>query len=95
MGMPFSRDYYFGRFKADELARLQQAYIQTCTAIGCCPVTSPLKDELVREIIQIYECGVFQPEKIAELMKQIESVKHRAENSPTLDQFGVIQSKTA
>jgi hypothetical protein len=50
---------------------------------------------LVREIIQIYECGVFQPEKIAELMKQIESVKHRAETSPTLDQFPVIHSKTA
>jgi len=95
MEMPFSRDYYFGRFKADELARLQQAYIQSCAAIGCCPITSPLKDELVREIIQIYECGVSQPEKIAELMKQIESVKHRADQAQTLDQFAVIHSKTA
>jgi len=30
---------------------------------------------MAREIIQIYECGISSPDKIADLMMQIESVK--------------------
>ncbi|OYR14791.1 hypothetical protein CEV31_2954 [Brucella thiophenivorans] len=30
---------------------------------------------MTREIIQIYECGISNPQKIADLMMQIESVK--------------------
>jgi len=73
--MPFSRDYYFKRFKPAELEQLQAAYLKTCEVLGRCPITSPQKDEMSREIIQIYECGISSPEKIAELMLQIESVK--------------------
>lgn len=40
-----------------------------------CSITTPHKDEMAREIIQIYECGVTEPEKIAQLMLKIESVK--------------------
>jgi len=81
--MPFARDYYFGRFKPAELARLQEAYVKTCEAMGRCPITTPYKDEMAREIVQIYECGVVQPDRIAELMLQIESVKPR----PVADRF--------
>jgi hypothetical protein len=75
--MPFSRDYYFKRFKPAELEQLQAAYLKTCEVLGRCPITSP------REIIQIYECGISSPEKIAELMLQIESVKPK----PYAEQF--------
>ena len=73
--MPFSRDYYFNRFKPAELEQLQAAFIETCQRLGRCPITSPQKDEMAREIIQIYECGISDPQKIADLMIQIESVK--------------------
>jgi hypothetical protein len=67
--MPFSRDYYFKRFKPAELEQLQAAYLKTCEVLGRCPITSPQKDEMSREIIQIYECGISSPEKIAELIR--------------------------
>lgn len=93
--MPFARDYYFGRFKPAELAGLQEAYLKTCEALGRCPATSPQKDEMAREIIQIYECGVSRPEKIVELMLQIQSVKPR----PIADRFReaipIVPAKTA
>ncbi|AAL54016.1 MULTISPECIES: hypothetical protein [Brucella] len=73
--MPFSRDYHYGRFKTAELENLQAAYLKTCEALGHCPITSPQKDHIAHQIIQIYECGVSNPDKIAELMVQIESVK--------------------
>ncbi|MCX2696767.1 MULTISPECIES: hypothetical protein [Ochrobactrum] len=73
--MPFSRDYFFKRFKPPELEQLQAAYVETCQRLGRCPITSPQKDEMAREIIQIYECGVSNPQVIADLMMQIESVK--------------------
>lgn len=73
--MPFSRDYYLKRFKPHELQQLQAAFIETCQRLGRCPITSPQKDEMVHEIIQIYECGISNPDKIADLMVQIESVK--------------------
>lgn len=76
--MPFSRDYYFGRFKSAQLAQLQAAYVKSCEAMTRCPITSPLKDEMAREIIQIYECGITDVQKIAELMVQIEAVKPRS-----------------
>ncbi|MFC7066353.1 hypothetical protein [Brucella rhizosphaerae] len=73
--MPFSRDYYFKRFKPAELEQLQAAFVETCQRLGRCPITSPQKDEMAHEIIQIYECGISNPDKIADLMMQIESVK--------------------
>ncbi|WP_176036174.1 hypothetical protein [Brucella tritici] len=76
--MPFSRDYYFGRFKPTELEKLQAAYVKSCETMTRCPITSPHKDEMAREIIQIYECGVVDADKIAELMVQIEAVKPRS-----------------
>lgn len=73
--MPFSRDYYFKRFSPAVLEQLQEAFVLSCQQLGRCPITCPQKDEMTREIIQIYECGISRPEKIAELMIQIESVK--------------------
>ncbi len=73
--MPFSRDYYFKRFKPAELEQLQAAFIETCQRLGRYPITSPQKDEMALEIIQIYECGISDPQKIADLMIQVESVK--------------------
>lgn len=73
--MPFSRDYYFKRFKPAELEQLQAAFMETCQRLGRCPITSPQKDEMALEIIQIYECGISDPQKIADLMIQVESVK--------------------
>lgn len=73
--MPFSRDYYFKRFSPAVLEQLQVAFVMSCQRLGRCPVTSPQKDEMAREIIQIYECGISNPDKIADLMMQIESVK--------------------
>jgi len=81
--MPFSRDYYFKRFKPPELEQLQAAFIETCQRLGRCPITSPQKDEMAREIIQIYECGISNPQRIADLMIQIESVKPK----PFAEQF--------
>ncbi len=80
--MPFSRDYYFGRFKPAELKELQAAYVKSCEAMA-------------REIIQIYECGVCEAEKIAELMVQIEAVKPRPVSELLLAQVSAIQPKTA
>ncbi|MBQ0707299.1 MULTISPECIES: hypothetical protein [unclassified Ochrobactrum] len=93
--MPFSRDYYFGRFKPAELKELQAAYVKSCEAMARCPITSPHKDEMAREIIQIYECGVCEAEKIAELMVQIEAVKPRPVSELLLAQVSAIQPKTA
>ncbi len=93
--MPFSRDYYFGRFKPIELEELQAAYVKSCEAMARCPITSPQKDEMAREIIQIYECGVMDAEKIAELMVQIEAVKPRPLSEQMLDRVTTIQPKIA
>ncbi len=93
--MPFSRDYYFGRFKPAELEVLQTAYMKSCEAMARCPITSPHKDEMAREIIQIYECGVFDAEKIAELMVQIEAVKPRPMSKQMLEQVMANQPKIA
>ncbi|WP_273793168.1 hypothetical protein [Brucella anthropi] len=93
--MPFSRDYYFGRFKPAELEVLQTAYMKSCEAMVRCPITSPHKDEMAREIIQIYECGVFDAEKIAELMVQIEAVKPRPMSKQMLEQVMANQPKIA
>jgi len=38
---------------------------------------------MAREIIQIYECGISNPQRIADLMIQIESVKPK----PFAEQF--------
>ncbi|MFK0683252.1 hypothetical protein SD208_02915 [Ochrobactrum sp. BD67] len=93
--MPFSRDYYFGRFKPAELEKLQAAYVKSCESMSRCPITSPHKDEMAREIIQIYECGVRDAEKIAELMVQIEAVKPRPMGELLLEQATALQPKTA
>lgn len=93
--MPFSRDYYFGRFKPTELDELQAAYVKSCEAMARCPITSPQKDEMAREIIQIYECGVFDAEKIAELMVQIEAVKPRPMSEQLFDSVKTIEPKIA
>jgi len=93
--MPFSRDYYFGRFKPAELEELQAAYLKSCEAMTRCLITSPHKDEMAREIIQIYECGVVDAEKIAELMVQIEAVKPRPMSEQMLAQVTAIQPKIA
>ncbi|MBC2885303.1 hypothetical protein H7Q97_07775 [Ochrobactrum sp. CM-21-5] len=91
--MPFSRDYYFRRFKPPELLCLQAAYIRTCEVLERDPATHHLKDEMVREIIQIYECGVTSPENIAKLMRQIESVKPRPLTDPFQEAPKSPQSK--
>jgi len=93
--MPFTRDYYLGRFKPAELEKLQAAYVKSCEALARCPITSPHKDEMAREIIQIYECGVCEAEKIAELMVQIEAVKPRSVSELLLAQVSAAQPKTA
>lgn len=84
--MPFSRDYYFKRFTAVELHQLQSAYLMACKLVGRCSVTTPHKDEMAREIIQIYECGVTGPEKIAQLMLKVESVKPKKVVDPEFQQ---------
>lgn len=58
----------------------------SCQRLGRCPVTSPQKDEMAREIIQIYECGISSPDKIADLMMQIESVKPKPFAAQILEQ---------
>lgn len=93
--MPFSRDYYFGRFKAVELEQLQAAYVKSCEAMARCPITSPHKDEMAREIIQIYECGVVDADRIAELMVQIAAVKPHPMSEHVLDSVTTIQTKIA
>ncbi len=93
--MPFSRDYFFGRFKTDELSILQTAYIKACEVLGYCPITSPHKDKLAHQIVQIYECGVSHPDKIAELMVQIESVKPKSLAEKLLSSAPVIKTKIA
>ncbi|NKB79454.1 hypothetical protein [Brucella daejeonensis] len=93
--MPFSRDYYFGRFRPAELKKLQVAYAKSCEAMARCPITSPHKDAMAREIIQIYECGVNDADKIAELMLQIEAVKPRTVNDELLFQKTAFKTKTA
>lgn len=84
--MPFSRGYYFKRFSPAALEQLQAAFVASCHQLGRCPITSPQKDEMVREIIQIYECGISSPEKIADLMMQIESVKPKPFAEQILEQ---------
>lgn len=93
--MPFSRDYYFGRFKPAELEELQAAYVKSCEAMTRCPITSPHKDEMAREIVQIYECGVVDAQTIAELMVQIEAVKPRPMNEQLLDRVTTIHTRIA
>lgn len=93
--MPFSRDYYFGRFKPAELEKLQVAYVKSCEAMARCAITSPHKDAMAREIIQIYECGVNDAERIAELMLQIEAVKPRPINEELLFQETAFKTRTA
>ncbi|CUW44932.1 hypothetical protein B3286c2_0046 [Brucella vulpis] len=44
---------------------MQASYLKTCEALGHCPITSPQKDHIAHQIIQIYECGVSNPDKIA------------------------------
>ncbi len=73
--MPFSRDYFFGRFKASELESLQRAYLRSCEILGRDPATTPNKDDMAGKIVQIYECGVVDPDRIAELLAQVESLK--------------------
>lgn len=79
--MPFSMDHYFGQFTRAELASLQRAYLKTCIVLGRQPESLSYKDELVHEIIQVYECGVLDPEKIADVMKKIKSVKRSKDDS--------------
>lgn len=93
--MPFSRDYFFKRFKPPELEQLQVAFVETCQRLGRCPITSPQRDEMAREIIQIYECGVSNPQKIADLMMQIESVKPKPFAQQVLEKNFVEQTKRA
>lgn len=73
--MPFSRDFYLGRFNPSELNDLQTAYLQSCEKLNRCAITSPYRDEMAREIIQIFECGVKDPAKIVDLMIMVDSVK--------------------
>ena len=93
--MPFTRDYYFGRFKPAELRQLQAAYVKSCEAMARCPITSPHKDEMAREIIQIYECGVVDAAKIAELMVRIEAVKPHPVSEQLLESVATIHKKFA
>lgn len=41
---------------------------------------------MAREIIQIYECGVTEPEKIAQLLLKVESVKPKKMVDPGFEQ---------
>ena len=93
--MPFTRDYYFGRFKPAELEQLQVAYVKSCEAMARCPITSPHKDEMAREIIQIYECGVVDADRISELMVQIEAVKPHPVSEQLLESVATIHKKFA
>ena len=93
--MPFSRDYYFKRFNTAELEMLQAAYLKTCEVLEQCPVTSPQKDEMAREIIQIYECGIFNPDKIAQLMFKVESVKPKTLIERVFEQPSILPAKRA
>lgn len=56
---------------------LQAAYHSACMELGRCPVTSVHKDDMARAIIQIYECGILNPNRIAQIMVKAESVKPR------------------
>ena len=74
--MPFSRDVYLGRFTPEELNDLQSAYLLSCERLNRCAITSPFRDEMAREITQIFECGIKDPARIAEIMVKVASVKH-------------------
>lgn len=74
---------------------LQAAYLKSCQVLGRCSVTSPQKDEMAREIIQIYECGIFNPDKIAQLMLQVESVKSKPLIKQVFEQPFILPAKRA
>lgn len=92
--MPFSRDYHFRRFTPAQRENLQAAYRETCEILGHDPITTPIKDEIAREIIQIYECGVSSPNKIAELMQRIESVRPKSVAEQFFQQVPVQRIKS-
>ncbi|ASV83432.1 hypothetical protein CES85_4212 [Ochrobactrum quorumnocens] len=50
---------------------------------------------MAREIIQIYECGISNPDKIADLMMQIESVKPKPFAEQVFEQDFDRTAKTA
>lgn len=73
--MPFQKSDYLGVYKPEQLKVLQAAYDEVCEILGCCPTTTNNKDQLARTVIRIFESGIQDPHRIAELIIQIEKLR--------------------